>query len=160
MADAISTTHKKYEEDCIRKLIKENLNKCCYDSSSYKKISDTFDQKEIEEMKRAEQDASITLGMSVALTELGKNNEKIKELNTENFKLKEENIALKKEKELLKKNLELSEEIRNNSSEKKIIELQEDKRELQNKIQDLEYDLVKQTQLNVYLVRLLKEKEE
>lgn len=54
MADAISTAHKKYEEDCIRKLIKENLNKCCYDSSfSYKKVSDTFDQKEIEEMKRA-----------------------------------------------------------------------------------------------------------
>lgn len=54
MADAISTAHKKYEEECIRKLIKENLNKCCCDSSSYyKKISDTFDQKEIEEMKRA-----------------------------------------------------------------------------------------------------------
>ena len=141
MADAISIAHKKYEEDCIRKLIKENLNKCCYDS-------------------KAEQDASITLGMIVALTELGKNNEKIKELNAENFKLKEENATLKKEKELLKKNLELTEEIRNNSSEKRIIELQEDKRSLQYKIQDLEYDLTKQTQLNVYLVQLLKEKEE
>jgi len=54
MADAISTTYKKYEEECARKLIKENLNKCCCDSSSsYKKVSDTFDQKEIEEMKRA-----------------------------------------------------------------------------------------------------------
>ena len=27
MADAINTTYKKYEEDCVRKLIKENLNK-------------------------------------------------------------------------------------------------------------------------------------
>ena len=54
MADAISTAHKKYEEECTRKLIKENLNKYCCDSSfSYKKVSDTFDQKEIEEMKRA-----------------------------------------------------------------------------------------------------------
>ena len=54
MADAINTTYKKYEEECVRKLIKENLNKCCCDSSlSYKKVSDTFDQKEIKEMKRA-----------------------------------------------------------------------------------------------------------
>ena len=54
MADAISTAHKKYEEECTRKLIKENLNKyCCDFSFSYKKVSDTFDQKEIEEMKRA-----------------------------------------------------------------------------------------------------------
>ena len=109
---------------------------------------------------KAEQDALMTLGIIVASTELEKSNKKIKELDTEIFKLKEENTILKREKELLKKNLELSEEIRNNSSEKKIIELQEDKRELQHKIQDLEFDLVKQTQLNVYLVRLLKEKEE
>jgi mannose/fructose/N-acetylgalactosamine-specific phosphotransferase system component IIB len=109
---------------------------------------------------KVEQDALITLEMVVALTELEKNNKKIKELNIENFKLKEENISLKKEKELLKKNLELSEEIRNNSSERKVIELQEDKRELQYKIQELEYDLAKQTQLNVYLVQLLREKEE
>ena len=53
MADAISTAHKKYEEECTRKLIKENLNKyCCNSSFSYEKVSDTFDQKEIEEMKR------------------------------------------------------------------------------------------------------------
>lgn len=84
----------------------------------------------------------------------------IKELQTENSKLKEENKTLKEEKELLKKNFELSEEIRNNSSGKKILELQEDKKELQYKIQKLEFDLVKQTQLNVYLVQLLKEKEE
>ena len=38
---------------------------------------------------KAEQDASIALGLIVALTELGKSNEKIKELNAEIFKLKE-----------------------------------------------------------------------
>ena len=53
MADAISTAHKKYEEECVRKFIKENINKYYYNSSYYKKVSDTFDQKEIEEMKRA-----------------------------------------------------------------------------------------------------------
>lgn len=53
MADAINVSYKKYEEECARKLIKENLNKCCCDSSSYKKVSDTFDQKEIKEMERA-----------------------------------------------------------------------------------------------------------
>ena len=52
MADAINTAHKKWEEESVRKLIKENLNKCCCDSSSYKSTSD-FNQKEIEEMKRA-----------------------------------------------------------------------------------------------------------
>lgn len=73
MADAVSTAYKKYEEECTRKLIKENLNKCCYDSSSsYKKVSDTFDQKEIKEMKRA-----------------------IDSLK-ENISLREENIRLKK----------------------------------------------------------------
>lgn len=100
------------------------------------------------------------LGVLVFIDELNKKANIIKELQTEISKLKEENTTLKREKELLEKNLELSEEIRNNSSERKIIELQEDKRELQYKIQKLEYDLVKQTQLNVYLVRLLKEKEE
>ena len=73
MADAINTTYKQYEEECVRKLIKENLNKCCCDSSlSYKKVSDTFDQKEIKEMKRA-----------------------IDSLK-ENVSLREENIRLKK----------------------------------------------------------------
>lgn len=74
MADAVSTAYKKYEEECTRKLIKENLNKCCCDSSSssYKKVSDTFDQKEIKEMKRA-----------------------IDSLK-ENVSLREENIRLKK----------------------------------------------------------------
>ena len=113
------------------------------------------------ETEESNSDKVLTaLGVLVLFDDLNKKANTIKELQTENSKLKEENIALKKEKELLKKNLELSEEIRNNSSEKKIIELQEDKRELQYKIQKLEFDLVKQTQLNVYLVRLLKEKEE
>ena len=109
---------------------------------------------------KAEQDVSMTLGMIMVLTQLGKNNEKIKELNTLISSLKEENATLKREKELLEKNLELSEEIRNNSSERKMIELQEDKRELQYKIQELEYELTKQIQVNVHLVQLLTEKEE
>ena len=109
---------------------------------------------------KAEQDALTSLGMIMALTQLGKNNEKIKELNTLIFSLKEENKTLKREKELLKKNLELSEEIRNNSSERKIIELQEDKKELQYKIQELKYELTKQIQVNVHLIQLLTEKEE
>ena len=113
---------------------------------------------EIEELNSDK--TMTTLEKSVLIDELNKKANIIKELQAEISKLKEENTILKREKELLKKNLELSEEIRNNSSEKKIIELQEDKRELQYKIQDLEFDLVKQTQLNVYLVQLLKEKEE
>ena len=100
------------------------------------------------------------LGVLVLFDELSKKANTIKELQTENSKLKEENVTLKKEKELLNKNFELSEELRNFSSEKKIIELQKDKRELQYKIQKLEYDLTEQTQLNVYLVQLLREKEE
>lgn len=113
------------------------------------------------ETEESNSDKVLTaLGVLVLFDDLNKKTNTIKELQTENSKLKEENTILKREKELLKKNLELSEEIRNNSSEKKIIELQEDKRELQYKIQKLEYDLTKQIQLNVYLVRILKEKEE
>jgi hypothetical protein len=97
---------------------------------------------------------------STFTVELIKKANTIKELSTENFKLKEENATLKKENKLLNECFKLSEEIRNNSSEKKIIELQEDKRELQYKIQKLEYDLAEQIQLNVYLIQLLKEKEE
>ena len=72
MADTIRAAYKKYEEESARKLIKENLNKCCCDCS-YKKVSDTFDQKEIKEMERA--------------------------LNSlkENVSLREENIRLKKQ---------------------------------------------------------------
>ena len=54
MADALNTIHKKSLEEYDKIIIKQSLNKCCCDSSSYyKKTSDTFDQKEIEEMKRA-----------------------------------------------------------------------------------------------------------
>lgn len=109
---------------------------------------------------KAEQDALTALGMIMALNHLEKDAEKIKELNTLNSSLKEENTILNKEKELLERKIELSEGIRNYTSEKKIIELQNDKREMSSKIQNLEYELTKQTQLNVYLVRLLKEKEE
>lgn len=107
-----------------------------------------------------EHNTLTALGIFIVINELNKKSDTIKELQTENSKLKEENITLKKENKLLDERFKLSEEIRNNSSEKKIIELQEDKKELEYKIQDLEYDLTKQTQLNVYLVRLLKEKEE
>lgn len=81
MADAINTAHKKYEEDCIRKSINENLNKCCCDSSYYKKISDISDQKEIEEMKRA----IDSLKESISLRE-------------ENIRLKKQIDELEKEK--------------------------------------------------------------
>lgn len=72
MADTIRDAYKKYEEESARKLIKENLNKCCCDCS-YKKVSDTFDQKEIEEIEHT--------------------------LNSlkENISLREENIRLKKQ---------------------------------------------------------------
>jgi len=73
MADAINTAHKKSLEEYDKIIIKQNLNQCCCDSSSsYKKVSDTFDQKEIKEMKRA-----------------------IDSLK-ENISLREENIRLKK----------------------------------------------------------------
>ena len=64
--------HKKNVEEYSRKIIKENLNKCCC-VCSYEKVSDTFDQKEIKEMERA--------------------------LNSlkENVSLREENIRLKKQ---------------------------------------------------------------
>ena len=53
MADAISTTHKKYEEECIRKLVKENLNKCCCNAPFYYKgIADDLNQEKIKEMKQ------------------------------------------------------------------------------------------------------------
>lgn len=113
------------------------------------------------EIKNPNSDNVLTaLGILVLFDDLNKKANTIKELQTEISKLKEENVVLKKENKLLDERFKLSEEIRNNSSEKKIIELQEDKRELQYKIQDLEYDLTEQVQLNVYLVQLLKEKEE
>ena len=104
------------------------------------------------------EDLNIKKAITTLWNEINKKSDIIKELQTENSKLKEENVALKKENKLLDERFKLFEEIRNNSSEKKIIELQEDKRELQYKIQDLEYDLTEQVQLNVYLVQLLKEK--
>lgn len=81
MADAINTAHKKYEEDCIRKSINENLNKCCFDYSYYKKTSDISDQKEIEEMKRV----IDSLKKNISLRE-------------ENIRLKERIDELEKEK--------------------------------------------------------------
>ena len=54
MADAINTTYKNYEEECIRNLVKENLNKCCCNAPLYYKgIADNLDQEKIKEMKQA-----------------------------------------------------------------------------------------------------------
>jgi len=54
MADAINTAHKKYEEDCVRNLIKEKLNKCCCDAPLYyKEVADDLNQEKIKEMKQA-----------------------------------------------------------------------------------------------------------
>ena len=52
MADAINTAYRKWEEESVKKLIKENLNKS-YCDSYYKKVSDTLNQEEIKKMKRS-----------------------------------------------------------------------------------------------------------
>lgn len=91
----------------------------------------------------------------------------IKELQAKNSKLKEENCtlkekkaALKKENELLNNCYKISEEMRDKCKENTIIKLKKEIKYLEQKIQNLEYDLTKQTQLNVYLVQTLREKEE
>lgn len=132
----------------INKYAKEIMNNCNCFNSINTKAEDSNTEKAI-----------TALGILAVINEINKKSDIIKELQTENSKLKEENVAFKKENKLLDERFKLSEELRNNSSEKKIIELQEDKRELQYKIQDLEYDLTKQTQLNIYLVNLLKNNE-
>lgn len=54
MADAINTAHKKYEEECVRKLIEKNLNQCCCDAPLYYKgVADNLEQEKIKEMKQA-----------------------------------------------------------------------------------------------------------
>ena len=54
MADAINTSRKKWEEESIRKLINENLNKCCCNAPLYyKRVADNLDQEKIKEMKQA-----------------------------------------------------------------------------------------------------------
>ena len=73
MADSINTIHKNYLEECNKKLIKENLNKSCCDSSYYKGVADSINQEKIKEMKQA-----------------------IDSLK-ENISLREENIRLKKQ---------------------------------------------------------------
>ena len=50
--------------------------------------------------------------------------------------------------------------MRDKCKENTVIKLKKEIKYLEQKIQDLEYDLTKQVQLNVYLVRALKEKEE
>jgi len=73
MTEALNTINKKSLEEYDKIIIKKSLNQYCCDSSfSYKKVSDTFDQKEIEEME-------------CALNSL-----------KENVSLREENIRLKK----------------------------------------------------------------
>ena len=64
MADAISTTHKKYEEDCVRKLINENLNKyCCNAPLYYKGIADDLEQEKIKEMKETVNSLKETISL-------------------------------------------------------------------------------------------------
>ena len=82
MADAINTTYKKYEEERVKKLINENLNKCCYDSPLfYNGIADTLEQEKIKEMKQA----ANSLKESISLKE-------------ENIKLKKRIDELEEEK--------------------------------------------------------------
>ena len=50
MADAINTAHRKWEEEYSRKIIKENLNKCCCDSY-YEKVSDALMEHSIDSLK-------------------------------------------------------------------------------------------------------------
>lgn len=110
--------------------------------------------------------ALTALGVLVLIDELSKKANTIKELQEENSKLKEENCTLKEEKAALKKENELlnncykiSEEMRDKCKENTIIKLKKEIKYLEQKIQDLEYDLTKQTELNVYLVHLLEENE-
>ena len=82
MVDAINTTYKKYEEECVRKLIKENLNECCCNAPLYYKgVADNLDQEKIKEMKRAVD----SLKESISLRE-------------ENIRLKEQINKLEEEK--------------------------------------------------------------
>ena len=110
--------------------------------------------------------AMTALGVCILIDELSKKANTIKELQEENSKLKEENCTLKEEKATLKKENELlnncykiSEEMRDKCKENTIIKLKKEIKELEQKIQNLEYDLTKQTQLNVFLVHLLEENE-
>ena len=76
------------------------------------------------EIEESNSDKAMTaLGVLVLIDELNKKANIIKELQTEISKLKEENAILNKKNELLDERFKLSEEIRNNSSERKIIEL-------------------------------------
>ena len=79
-----------------------------------------FDQQKTESTE-------IALGVFILINELIKSNNKIKELENEV-------LTLKKEKELLNNNLKLSEEIRQYSSENKILELREEIKYLKKKI--------------------------
>lgn len=106
-----------------------------------------------------EQNTLTVLGMFIAINEINKKSDTIKELQTENSKLKEENAALKKENELLNKCYKISGELRDSCKEKTVIKLKKEVKDLKEKIQNLESDLFKQTQHNIYLVDLLKNSE-
>lgn len=103
--------------------------------------------------------ALTALGVLVLIDEFSKKSNTIKELQTENSKLKEENCIFKKENELLNNCYKISEEMRDKCKENTVIKLKKEVKYLEQKIQNLEYDLTKQTQLNVYLVHLLEENE-
>lgn len=78
---------------------------------------------------------------------------KLSFLEKEKEELQNELLALRKEKELLKNNLKLSEELRQYSSENKILELRGEIKYLKEKNSSLENELAIQTELNVNLCR-------
>ena len=80
MADAINIAHRKWEEESVRKLIKENLNKSCC-NSYYEKVADALNQKQIEEMEHTIDSLKETIS-----------------LREENIRLKKQINELEKEK--------------------------------------------------------------
>ena len=132
----------------VDKYAKEIMNNCNCCNSMNAKTEDSNTEK-----------AMTALGMLIVINELSKKSDMIKELQTENSKLKEENAALKKENELLNRCYKISEELRDRCKEKTVIKLKKEVKDLEEKIQNLKSDLFKQTQLNVYLVDSLKNSE-
>ena len=79
MADAINTTYKKYEEECVRKLTKENLNK---NIDSLKEIISLREEniRLKERIDKLEEEKSAIAWMGVILA-LMKNNEPMSKNN-------------------------------------------------------------------------------
>ena len=79
MADAINTTYKKYEEECVRKLTKENLNK---NIDSLKEIISLREEniRLKEQIDKLEKEKSAIAWMGIILA-LMKNNESMSKNN-------------------------------------------------------------------------------